>query len=215
MKNIVLVLVWCAVFLMAGCAAMRADEPGKDGAPAMVNRFVDAHTEILSRLDQIGGDEKRLGADSQKILEVAQRSLRILEEMSDRYGAGEVTLFFPINSSALERAEYERLISFADYLSRESQGRKVIFVSIGSASSIGNYKSNLKLARSRSEVPKSILDKYLINIPHEFYSVYGTGDVYSPKNVRMNESLRYQHVRIIAVFDPGRLPQNMNPPVKR
>ena len=41
----------------------------------------------------------------------------------------------------------------------------------------------MKLAQARAEYPKPIIDKYLINIPHENYKVYGIGDLYSPKAV--------------------------------
>ncbi len=49
-------------------------------------------------------------------------------------------------------------------------------------------------------MPLDILDKYLINTPHEFHKVFGTGDLNSPKDVRMIEHQRYQHTRVIAVF---------------
>jgi len=65
----------------------------------------------------------------------------------------------------------------------------------------------MKLAKKRSEAPLDILDKYLINIPHEFYKVYGTGDLHSPKNVKMKENQRYQHTRIIALFDTAQAPK--------
>lgn len=241
MKNTLSFFVLLAVFFMDGCtstpvnkannsdattadastgattnvgAVTNAAATNNDSATTTANKFVELHTEILHELVQINGDLKQLGADHQKTLKTAQRSLDILEKMSTRYGSGEITLFFPINASNLEHVERERLISFADHLSRKSQGRKVLFVSIGSASSLGNFKFNLKLAQNRSEVPKDILDKYLVNIPHEFRNIYGTGDIYSPKNVPMKEHQRYQHVRVIAVFDPDQLPQDLNPPKK-
>lgn len=212
MNRVLSFLVLFAIFLMTGCATTPMSKTDDGSATATAIKFVDSHAEILSELTKINGDTRQLSADNQKTLETAHRSLEILEKMSGQYEAGEITLFFTINTANLEHADRERLISFADYLSRESQGRKVLFVSIGSASSLGNYKFNLKLAKNRSEVPKNILDKYLINIPHEFYHVYGTGDIYSPKNVQMKEHQRYQHVRVIAVFDQSQLPQVKNPP---
>ncbi|MFA6899331.1 MAG: hypothetical protein WC256_03880 [Desulfurivibrionaceae bacterium] len=172
---------------------------GDSSAPAAVKRFVDSHTSMMN--EQGNSD-------------AAQRSLELLEQMSRNHGAGEITLFFPLGVANLEPAERERLVRFADSLSRGAHGRKILFVSIGSASSIGDYMLNLNLAQKRSEVSKGILDKYLTNIPHEFHKIYGTGELYSPKNISLKEHQRYQHVRIIAVFDSSQLPQNMNPPVR-
>jgi hypothetical protein len=97
--------------------------------------------------------------------------------------------------------EHDRLVRFADFLARESRGRKVILLSIGSASAYGNQKVNMDLAKKRSEVPLDIMDKYLVNVPHEFHKVFGNGDLNSPRDVKMKEHQRYQHTRVIAVFD--------------
>jgi hypothetical protein len=40
--------------------------------------------------------------------------------------------------------------------------------------------------------------------------VYGTGDLYSPKGVKLKEHERYQHARVIAVFAGDQLPGNLN-----
>jgi outer membrane biogenesis lipoprotein LolB len=42
--------------------------------------------------------------------------------------------------------------------------------------------------------------------PHQFYKVYGLGDLYAPKNVTLQEDQRYQNVRIIAVYDTNQIP---------
>ncbi|MEW6118133.1 MAG: hypothetical protein AB1553_14735 [Nitrospirota bacterium] len=145
---------------------------------------------------------------SQKNTETAQQMLRIIEQLAKVQGTGEVTIFFPIGAAKISKdsLEYERLVGFADYLSRESRGRKVILISIGSASAVGDTKANLKLAKSRAEFPVDVLDKYLVNIPHEFYKVYGTGDMYSPKEADAKTYERYQHTRIIAVYEADHIP---------
>jgi hypothetical protein len=94
-----------------------------------------------------------------------------------------------------------------DYLSRDSRGRKVIFVMIGSASATGSLAINEKLSRERAEAPQPTIDQYLVNVPHQFFKVYGIGDVYSPKNVTLQEDQRYQNVRIIAVYETDQIPR--------
>jgi hypothetical protein len=88
----------------------------------------------------------------QKNLETAQQILKMIEQVSKKQGSGEITLFFGRNSAQLakESTEIARLVGFLDFLARESRGRKVLIVSIGSASSIGNAKINGKIAQQRS-----------------------------------------------------------------
>jgi hypothetical protein len=139
---------------------------------------------------------------------MAQKSLNILEQLSKRQGTGEITIFFPVGVSEIKMGslEYQRLVHFTDFLSRESGGRKVLFISKGSASAFGSKKINRILAKKRSETPIEIIDQYLVNIPHQFFKVYGTGDVYSPKKVTMKEHQRYQHARIIAFYETDAIP---------
>jgi hypothetical protein len=74
----------------------------------------------------------------------------------------------------------------------ESKGRKILFISIGSASALGNKKINEKLAKGRA----------------------GVGDFYSPKNVSMKEYERYQHTRLIAVYETEQMPNLPAEPMK-
>jgi hypothetical protein len=85
-------------------------------------------------------------------------------------------------------------------------GRKILFVIIGSASATGSMGVKQKLSRERSEAPEPIIDQYLVNVPHQFYKVYGLGDMYAPKHVSLQEDQRYQNVRIIAVYDTNQIP---------
>lgn len=187
--------------------------PSPDASLA-VRQFVSAHAEVMGGLADIKTANQGMKSDldaiktsSQKSLETAQKSLKVVEEIANTQGTGELSVFFPNGSANLARggAEHDRLVRFADFLARESRGRKVILLSIGSASAYGNQKVNLNLAKKRSEVPLDIMDKYLVNVPHEFHKVFGNGDMNSPKDVKMKEHQRYQHARIIAVFDKERV----------
>ena len=143
-----------------------------------------------------------------KNLQTSQHALQVLEHLSQQQGTGEVTLFFATGSAALPQGglQYQRLINFVDYLSRMSRGRKILFVMIGSASAIGNMSANQRLSQERAQAPEPAVDQYLVNVPHQFFKVHGIGDVYSPKNVSMPQELRYQNVRIIAVYETEQIP---------
>lgn len=203
----------------------------KEQANTLAQTFVDSHNMVMKEMEESKGLEKkslesqetikmvtkrieestqRIGESNKKIFESSQRNfettqkaLQMIEQLSKKQGTGEVTIFFPVGSSQIkkESLEYERLVKFVDYLSRKSKERKVLFVSIGSASAFGDKKLNQKLAKKRSEAPIEVIDKYLVHIPHEFFKVYGTGDVYSPKNVPMKEHQKYQNVRLIAFYE--------------
>jgi hypothetical protein len=197
-----------------GDSAASAQKAPSPDANVAVRQFVSAHAEVMVGLADIKtanqgmkSDLEVIKATSQKSLETAQSSLKIIEEMSRLQGTGEISVFFPNGSANLARGsmEHDRLVRFADFLARESKGRKVILLSIGSASAYGKQKVNTDLAKKRAEVPLDIMDKYLVNVPHEFHKVFGNGDVNSPKDVKMKEHQRYQHTRIIAVFDKERV----------
>jgi outer membrane protein OmpA-like peptidoglycan-associated protein len=153
-------------------------------------------------------DYQRLQGTESKNLQTSQQALQLLENLSNQQGTGQITLFFPTGSHELRQGteQYQRLINFLDYLSRESRGREVLFVLIGSASATGNQQLNERLSRERSAAPEPIIDQYLVNIPHKYYKVYGLGDTYSPKNVPLTQEQRYQNVRIIAVFQTDQVP---------
>jgi len=153
-------------------------------------------------------DYEQLEGTASKNLQTSQQALQMLEHLSQQQGTGDITLFFPTGSAALPQGslQYQRLINFVDYLSRNSRGRKILLVMIGSASATGNMSINQKLSRERSEAPEPTIDQYLVNDPHQFFKVYAIGDMYSPKNVSLQEDQRYQNVRIIAVYDTNQIP---------
>jgi len=134
------------------------------------------------------------------------QALKKLEQLADAQGTGQITLFFAEGSDKLDKMQTQRLISFLDYLSRQSRGQTVIIVSIGSASAVGNPQVNKKLSMARSQNPLPVIDQYLVNIPHKFYKVTGIGDMYAPKDSSMQIEQRYQNVRIVAAYDTAGLP---------
>jgi outer membrane protein OmpA-like peptidoglycan-associated protein len=176
---------------------------GASGAQAssLAQLIVDSNNNNMKDYEQLQGT-------ASKNLQTSHQALQMLEHLSQQQGTGEITLFFPTGSAALPSSglQYQRLINFTDYLSRTSRGRKVLFVLIGSASATGSMSVNQNLSRERSEAPEPIIDQYLVNVPHQFFKVYGIGDMYAPKNVNLQEDQRYQNVRIIAVYDTNQIP---------
>ena len=181
----------------------------QDTLKQSAQRLEESTKRIEETTGQIRKDAEASQRSSQKNSETAQKALQIIEQLSRKQGTGEITIFFPTSASRVKRGslEYERLVRFIDYLSRESRGRKVLFISIGSASASGDKNINSKLAMNRSEFPVKVIDKYLVNIPHEFYKVYGTGDIYSPKGIAKKEHHKYQHTRLIAIYETDLAPE--------
>ena len=196
--------------------------------------FVDSHNAAMTRMDdaaqrqdkttqtiteghkQIQISTLRIEESMKKNLETAQQILKIIEAVSKNQGSGEITLFFDKGSARLAKGspEMTRLVGFLDFLARESRGRKVLIVSIGSASSIGNAKTNKKLAQQRSKYPLPLIGKYLVNVPHKIYKVFGTGDLYSPRNIPLKKHQKYQHTRIIAYYETDQFPKLPEKPAK-
>jgi outer membrane protein OmpA-like peptidoglycan-associated protein len=145
---------------------------------------------------------------SEKNLATSKEALELLENLMKQQGTGDMTLFFPTGSSTIKEdtESYTRLVRYLDYISVKAQGRKVLLILIGSASSTGTQAINERLSRERAEAPIPIVDKYLVNAPHEYYKVYGLGDFYAPKGVTDTEHERYQNVRVIAVYDTDQVP---------
>ena len=153
-------------------------------------------------------DYEQLQGTASKNLQTSQQALGMLEQLSNQQGTGQITLFFPTGSASLGSSglQYDRLVNFLDYISRDSRGRKVLFLLVGSASATGSLAINEKLSRERSQAPEPIINQYLVNVPHQFYKVYGLGDLYAPKDVTLQVDQRYQNVRIIAVYDTNQIP---------
>jgi len=178
-------------------------------ANALAKIIVDSNNNSMKEFDKIDGHLKSQDQRMTKIEEsqqAAQDALAKLEKMANEQGTGQITLFFKTGSHILDHDQTQRLVKFLDYLSVTSRGRKVILLSIGSASAIGSAKSNKKLSQQRSEATLPIIDQYLVNIPHTFYKVTGIGDMYAPKGESLQVEQRYQNVRIIAVYDESGIP---------
>lgn len=187
--------------------------------------FVDSHNAAMLQMDkstksisegqkQIQISTLRIEESVKKNLETAQQSLALIEQISKKQGSGEITLFFDRRSSRMSSQEMSRLVNYLDYLARESRGRKIFIVSIGSASATGNAKLNSRLAQRRAECPLPVIGKYLVNVPHEIFKVYGTGDIYSPKNIPSRQHQKYQYSRVIAYYETDQLPKLPEAPVK-
>jgi len=171
------------------------------------NNSMKSFDEVYKRLDKVQGSVNKVQETSNQGLQTAQKSLAKQEQMANQQGAGELTLLFKIGSAELEPSQYQRLVRFLDYVSAKSNGRKVILLSIGSASAIGNPEFNKKLSMKRSETPLPVIEKHLVNVPHEFYKVTGTGDKYAPKGASKNVNESYQSDRLIAVYDTSNIPK--------
>jgi outer membrane protein OmpA-like peptidoglycan-associated protein len=175
-------------------------------ADALAREVVNANNNTMKQFDAENGRLDKLQAAENQDYQTAQQALAKLEQLSNLQGTGQITLFFKTGSTEIDQFQYQRLVSFLDYLSRDSRGRTVILVSIGSASAIGPPQINKKLSIERSEAPLPIINQYLVNVPHNFYKVTGIGDMYAPKNAPAQVEHRYQSVRIIAVYNASNLP---------
>ena len=181
-------------------------------ASALAQIVVESNNNNMKEYQQIQAsqskDYQKLEGTETKNLQTSQQALQMLEQLSNEQGTGQITLFFATGESTIPQTslQYTRLVTFLDYLSRESRGRKVLFLLVGSASTTGNQAINERLSRERATAPEPVIDQYLVNVPHQFFKVYGLGDVYSPKDASMTVEQRYQNVRIIAVYDTNQVP---------
>ena len=177
-------------------------------ASELAQIVVEANNNNLQEYQQLRSGEQQLQGTETTNLQTSQQALQMIEQLSNQQGTGEITLFFPVDQAELKQGtlQYTRLITFLDYLSRESRVPQALFLLIGSASATGNQQLNARLSRERSQAPEPIIDQYLVNLPHRFFKVYGLGDVYSPKHVTLSQEQRYQNVRIIAVYQTDQVP---------
>jgi outer membrane protein OmpA-like peptidoglycan-associated protein len=174
-------------------------------AKALAQMVVDGNANAMGQFDRLNGDVSRLQAAQMQQLQASQEALTKLEQLSDQEGSGQITLFFGEGGARLNEEQQQRLIRFLDYIARDSRGRKVILVSVGSASAVGPAAVNRKLSVMRSMSPLSVIEQYLVNTPHEFYKVSSVGDMYAPKNASTEVEQRYQNVRIVAAYNEAQL----------
>ena len=174
-------------------------------ADALAQMVVDGNNNAMAQFDKVNGNLSQMQATENQELQTSQEALTKLEALSDQQGSGQITLFFAEGSDQLNAEQQQRLIRFLDYISRESRGRKVILVSVGSASAVGPASVNHRLSIERSQAPLPLIEQYLVNTPHQFYKVSSVGDMYAPKNASMEVEQRYQNVRIIAAYSEAQL----------
>ena len=110
-------------------------------ADALAREVVNANNNTMKQFDAENGRLDKLQAAENQDYQTAQQALAKLEQLSNLQGTGQITLFFKTGSTEIDQFQYQRLVSFLDYLSRDSRGRTVILVSIGSASAIGPPRS--------------------------------------------------------------------------
>jgi outer membrane protein OmpA-like peptidoglycan-associated protein len=129
-------------------------------ASTLAQIMVDANNNNMQEFGKIERTET-------KNLQTSQQALAMIERLSQQQGTGEITLFFPTGETHIRSGtmEYQRLVNFLDYLSRESRGRKVLFLLIGSASATGDRRLDERLSRERSQAPEPIIDQFLVNVP--------------------------------------------------
>lgn len=193
------------IALLSGCADIQTRYPLTDEDvivvpnPSAIGGPYEAPIKELSNL---------LVDEINPALEIQQQMLEALLDASKKKGeesVDEITLFFDRGISSLEYSysEPDRLVGFIDYMTRKSQGRKILFVFIGRASDEGDEDTNIQLAVERSKAPVKLIEKYLVNVPFEIVNTYAVGN--DGENAADHEE-KYQHVRIIATFDKSRLP---------
>jgi hypothetical protein len=197
--GLLMILVLMCVVLLGGCATQQetVQMRGPGGQQEQTTMPKSTWTGAASGT--------QADALAQEIVQANNNTMKQFDQVEGQ-GTGQVTLFFKTGSAQLDKFQTQRLIEFLDYLGRESRGRTVILLSIGGASATGSHQGNKKLSIERSQAPMSIIEQYLINVPHKFYKVTGIGDMYAPKGGSMKVEERYQNVRIVAAYDTANLP---------
>jgi outer membrane protein OmpA-like peptidoglycan-associated protein len=174
-------------------------------ATALAKMIQDSNNNVMTAYDRVNGQMNNLQASENQDLQTSEQALAKLEQLSNQQGSGQITLFFAEGSATLNADQSQRLVGFLDYISRDAHGRKVILVSIGSASAVGNPAFNKKLSMERGQAPVPVIEQYLVNIPHQVFKVSGVGAMYAPKRASAQVDARYQSVQIIAAYDKADL----------
>jgi formylglycine-generating enzyme required for sulfatase activity/outer membrane protein OmpA-like peptidoglycan-associated protein len=225
------ILIVTVLSSTAGCTGsgqtqkMTEPAPFPSGNTHQASTPMPQHESITSRADHYASSYNRAIQDKESLRMAASKSdyqksqdlirsynqhmnaskdsYHILQEIAEKQGTGDITIFFPTNSAVIleNDLQYTRLIRYLDSLERNNRGRKLVFVIMGSASSTGEENHNLVLSKARAQAAIPIIDHYLINVPHTFHKVYGTGETDSPKNVGEDINKRYQFVRIMALYE--------------
>ncbi len=187
-----------------------ADTSGQDNINQTANQFATSYNQAV--MDKQALSQAAMANDHQRSqelirsysrnLEVSKDSYQMLREIAEDQGTGDITIFFPHNSAQIieNSLQHDRLIRYLDSLERNNRERQLVFVIIGSASAVGEDNHNQILSKKRANATVPIIDQYLINVPHTFHKVYGTGEANSPKNETEDINKRYRFVRIMALY---------------
>ena len=162
-------------------------------------------------------------------MKTAAQIYGLIQKKAKEIGPGFISVQFPEGTGQLytNSFEYERLIVFLRYISRDSHGRKVDFVLVGTEPTVlsGSASGIGILAEKRVASVEEIINRNLANIPHHFYRVYCNGDILNPANVK--KAIPPRNVYIAAIYEGAvgagtvstpssngvRQPGQMTPPV--
>ncbi|OGR11148.1 MAG: hypothetical protein A2097_04005 [Desulfobacula sp. GWF2_41_7] len=191
--------------------AVHPSSPPRETVTARADHFATSYNQAIQDKEDLNNaasanDHQRsqdLIRSYNKNMNASRDSYQILMEIAQKQGTGDITIFFPTNSSVIPEndLQYTRLIRYLDSLEKNNHGKKLVFVIIGSASSTGEENHNMNLSMRRANAPVPIIDHYLVNVLHSFHKVYGIGEAHSPKEVPDDINKRYQFVRIMALYD--------------
>src|SRR5947208_2402921 len=176
-------------------------------ATALATMIQDSNNNVMAAYDRVNGKMDNLQVSENKDLQTSEQALIKLQQLSNQQGSGQITLFFAEGSSTLNGEQSQRLIGFLDYISRDAHGRKVILVTVGSASSVGNPAFNKKLSVERGQAAVPVINQYLVNIPHQIFKISGVGEMYAPKRASAQVDARYQSDQIMAAYVKAALAQ--------
>ena len=226
-RNRILFLVFSFFILLWSHGFAQTLSPPRESSMATTAReFILAHERALDHKKGLNRTATMDIKKSQELLraysknkELAQKKHDRLQQMSKDQGTGEITIFFKANSQVIPKnsLEYERLIHFTNFLSRNSRGRRILFICLGSSPSPG--EGERILSKQRTRAPISIIDHQLVNIPHTFYEIFDSGEMYCPLTHSKNINKGYRHVRILALYEIQQTnaprAQQMNYPLPR
>ncbi len=157
---------------------------------------------IDAKVDQVLDNQTRMLANQNEMM----AELDELVEASRRQGTGEITLFFPWHDTRINRGtpQYARFVAWLDHLALHANGREILFVAVGSASDWKRTDWNQELSTQRAWSPKPVVAQHLVHLPHRWLETYGVGSGLVPGEA---SGRTWRHVRVIAVYDEGQLPE--------
>ncbi len=136
-------------------------------------------------------------------MKTARKIFGLIQKRSQAIGPGYITVQFPKGTGQLfsNSFELERLKVFLRYISKDSHGRKVDFILVGTEPlQISGSKIGVGiLAKKRVESIVQIINRNLANIPHRFCKAYCNGDILDLTNDKEGEPSH--NVYVVAVYN--------------